>query len=198
MKQAIAVAISGKGRSLANLLRVQDQYSYQIKAVISSSPACLGNNIAEEAGLPLFIGNFSSSNCHKDLPRWLGDLGINWIALAGFLKMFPMLPEFQNKVVNIHPALLPKYGGAGMYGMKVHQAVYAAGELNSGATVHFVSSEYDEGPAIARIQIPIEGLSPEEIASKVFEAECLLYPKVLDGLVQGTLPLKDEVWELKL
>lgn len=197
MKQAIAVAISGQGRSLANLLKEQARSSYFVAGVISSSIHCAGNQIAEDVGLPLFIGNFSQHSCRNELALWLADHQINWVALAGFLKIFPILDGFRDRVVNIHPALLPKYGGPGMYGLRVHQAVYSAGDKQSGATIHFVSAKYDEGPPIARIYVDIEGLTAEEIAERVFNAECQLYPKVLDGLIHGTLPLKNEVFELQ-
>jgi len=197
MKQAIAVAISGQGRTLANLLQEQGQSSYLVAGVISSSDSCIGNSIAKEAGLPLFIGNFSQQSCRNELALWLANHKINWVALAGFLKIFPMLEGFKDRVVNIHPALLPKYGGPGMYGLRVHQAVQLAGDKQSGATIHFVSEKYDEGPPIARICVDIEGLSAEEISERVFLAECKLYPKALDGLIHGTLPLNDGVFELQ-
>ncbi|MFW7380111.1 MAG: phosphoribosylglycinamide formyltransferase [Oligoflexus sp.] len=192
MKQAIAVAISGKGRTLSNLLKEQEHHAYRVAGVISSSPNCAGNTIAKEAGIPIFVGDFSKGLCADDLYTWLQQLHIQWIALAGFLKIFPLLPGFQNRIVNIHPALLPKFGGPGMYGMRVHQAVHQAMEQQSGATIHFVSEKYDEGPIIAQIPVNISGLSPEAIADKVFQAECQLYPKVLDGLIKGSLPLHDE------
>lgn len=191
----IAVAVSGAGRSLRNLLERQEDY--RIAAVISSSGKAGANQIAEEAGLPLFIGDFKQ-DLAEALNRWLVEQSIDWIALAGFLKPFPSLSAFAGHIVNIHPALLPRYGGKGMYGMNVHRAVFAAGDEHAGASVHFVNEVYDEGQIIAQARVPTAGAgSPEGLAQRVFDAECELYPRVLQGLCRGNLPLREgRVWML--
>ena len=145
-KPKIAVAVSGKGRTLQNFL--QGSYPFEVGAVISSSPKAAALAIAEKHGLPIFTGDFQTID-PRHLDEWLKQHGIAWIALAGFLKPFPPLPSFLNRVINIHPSLLPHYGGHGMYGMRVHEAVLAAKEPVSGATVHFVNERYDEGSIIA-------------------------------------------------
>lgn len=192
----IAVAVSGAGRSLRNLLDHQEGYA--VAGVISSSSKAGANEIAAEAGLPLFLGDFRQ-DLSEDLRTWLRAERIDWIALAGFLKPFPSLPEFTGHIVNIHPALLPQHGGKGMYGMHVHRAVIAAGDAFSGATVHFVNESYDEGQIIAQAKVSTAATrSAEELAQKVFEAECSLYPRVLQGLCQGRLPLQQgQVWTLE-
>jgi phosphoribosylglycinamide formyltransferase 1 len=183
----IAVAVSGRGRSLQNLI---DQASgYCVAAVISSKADAPANEIAEALGLPLFIVDGKAEQALA-LDAWLKSLQIEWVALAGFLKAFPALPSFNNRVINIHPALLPLFGGKGMYGHHVHKAVFAAGEQQSGATIHFVTEHYDEGQIIARARVSVaDAQSPEDIGQRVFAIECQLYPEVLKKLACGDLPL---------
>lgn len=113
---------------------------------------------------------------------------VDIVALAGYLKLIPtaVVDRFEGRMVNVHPALLPKHGGPGMYGMRVHQAVLNAGERISGPTVHLVTHEYDSGPVLA--QWPV-GVLPEEdapaVAARVLVAEHALYPRVLHALAAG-------------
>ncbi len=190
----VAVAVSGGGRSLSNLLKAQERYRYQICAVVASRPDCPAIIIAKEHGLPVFAGDFTpaaAASTAKSMFQWLDrDVRANWLALAGFLKLLPVVSTWDGRVINIHPALLPKFGGKGMYGLRVHEAVFRAGERWSGATVHFVSPEYDAGSIIAQIKVPVDDCaSPDDIAGKVFAAECQMYPQVLDSLIAGDLPL---------
>jgi len=190
----VAVALSGGGRSLANLLAAQRlQTGYEIAAVIASRSDCRGIDIARQHGLPVFVDNFAPTAADETARRlyaWLAPLEIGWIALAGFLKMFPLTPAYAGRIVNIHPALLPRHGGPGMYGDRVHRAVIAAGDLESGATLHFVNERYDEGQIIAQITVPVRpGDDAAKLAARVFRGECRLYPHVLARLVTGALPL---------
>ena len=114
---------------------------------------------------------------------------VDWVALAGFLLKVPreVCAAFEGRMVNIHPALLPKYGGAGMYGMNVHRAVKEAGETVSGMTIHFVNEDYDEGDIVFQAEVdllPEDG--PEDIAAKVLELEHRHYAQVLEGLIRLT------------
>ena len=192
MPKRIAVAISGAGRSLRNLLLQQHRYDYEICAIISSSDKAKGNTIAHEHNLPLFIGTFNSSSQDDSsipLQEFLGKNDIQLIALAGFLKPFPILDSYSKQIVNIHPALLPQYGGRGMFGMNVHRSVLQNSEEWSGATIHFVTEVYDEGKIISQIRIRTNGINnPEELADRVFAAECKLYPMTLDLLSKGKSP----------
>ena len=197
----VVVALSGGGRTLTNLLARQKTLAYQIVGVISSSPSCRGNALAKEAGLPLFVGNFcgghtpAASGLHPGLPpagmdTWLAERGAGLIALCGFLKVFPLHHPLAGCVVNIHPALLPRFGGQGMYGMRVHEAVIAAGEKESGATIHQVTERYDEGRILAQATVALApGETAHSLATKVFAAECDLYPQVLHKLALGELSL---------
>lgn len=190
--QNVALAISGGGRTLLNLFEQQQNRAYRIAGVISSNPSCKGLQIAQDLGLPILNCSFQAKDLVETkaaLLSWLESHAIQWVALGGFLKIFPSLQGFTQRVVNIHPALLPAYGGQGMYGMHVHRAVHSSGEAFSGATVHFVNERYDEGAIISQIRVKIAGLvDPEAIASRVFAAECRLYPETLDQLCKGLLP----------
>ena len=199
--QKIVVCVSGGGRTLENLLQHQSQYAYQIGGVIASSRHCGGAAIAKKHGLPLYTDDFSLATKEQTQDKvrlWLDDIDPALVVLAGFIRLFPVLPGWERKVVNIHPALLPKYGGQGMYGKRVHQAVVAAGDQVSGATVHYINERYDEGQIIAQINVPIskkDGV--DEVAKKVFTGECQLYPLVIHRLLERTLPLSDgRVWLL--
>lgn len=190
----LAVALSGGGRTLLNLLR-QSSSSYEVVGVITSSPNCGGVQIAADHHLPIFMGDFrqaAQAETSKKLAEQLASWNVDWIVLAGFLKPFPIMSGWRDRIINIHPALLPRYGGKGMYGHHVHEAVLAAGDSISGATVHFVNERYDDGLVIAQVEVDIAGLSTADaIAQAVFEAECDLYPKVLERLNDGVLPQSD-------
>ena len=181
----VAIALSGAGRSLRNFLNLEKNFAYEVAAVISSNERCKGVSIAKEHNLPVFIGDFSGDkNLPNNLENWLKKNNIDWIALAGFLKPFPVISAYRNKIINIHPALLPKYGGKGMHGIHVHRAVKQAGDKVSGATVHFVNENYDEGEIIEQTEIDIAHCSTAElIADHVFSVECILYPKTLHQLI---------------
>jgi phosphoribosylglycinamide formyltransferase-1 len=113
--------------------------------------------------------------------------GVNFIALAGYMKRVPpaVVAAYRMRIVNIHPALLPGFGGAGMYGMRVHEAVLAAGEKASGATVHFVDEEYDTGPVVLRREVPVlAGDTPESLAARVLAAEHEVYPAAIRKIAE--------------
>ena len=191
----IAVAVSGSGRSLDNFIKAQKNgRSFVVGAVIASRQDCYAVTIAKEHNIPVFFGSFKPEHLSMLGPAlydWLSQHKIEWVALAGFLKPFPTDDQWTNRVVNIHPALLPQYGGKGMYGDHVHAAVLANKEKWSGATVHFVNERYDEGAIIAQIVVPVApDDTPHSLASRVFAAECRLYPEVMDRLIRGELPLR--------
>jgi phosphoribosylglycinamide formyltransferase-1 len=203
LRAKVAVGVSGSGRSLTNFLKRQAEFtSYEIGAVIASRPDCYAVTIAQQHGIPIFIDQFSMSQEHAVRDRlypWLQHLGISWIALAGFLRPFPTNKNWEGRTINIHPALLPRFGGKGMYGDHVHKAVIAKRERESGATIHFVNEHYDEGAIIAQITVPVGAKDTyDTLADRVFAAECRLYPEVLDRLVRGELPLpQGKVWRIQ-
>jgi phosphoribosylglycinamide formyltransferase-1 len=193
-KIRIAVGVSGAGRSLQNLIEQQNNYPYSVEMIFSSSPKAGANDLAERFHLPLIVLDFShghESRAREAIYDALEAHKIDLVVLAGFLKLFPVKDSWSGRIINIHPALLPKFGGLGMYGRYVHDAVLKAGETSSGATVHFVNSKYDEGSLIAQIKVPVMAQdTPESLGQRVFAAECRLLPAAIGGLAEGLLPKK--------
>ena len=115
---------------------------------------------------------------------------VELIALAGYMKLLPagVIKKYPGRILNIHPALLPKFGGKGMYGMHVHEAVLASGDSESGATIHYVNEKYDEGPIIRQSKVPVmPDDTPEDLAARVLSAEHDLYWRVIDDIVHGKI-----------
>ncbi len=196
-KTNICIAVSGGGRSLKNLIDWQHagKTDFNVSCVISSKDTCGANDFAREKNIPLLVS--SEKKIEADLiEAFIKKHNAQWIVLAGFLKKFPNLSSFQNRIINIHPALLPDFGGKGMYGLHVHEAVIRAQKKTSGATIHFVNENYDEGNIIAQIFVDIEkNDSAEILAKKVFEKECLLLPVTINKLINGELPLQNnQIW----
>jgi phosphoribosylglycinamide formyltransferase-1 len=171
--------ISGGGRTLTNLKRACDAGEIPARIVgVVASRECPGVEAASGLGIPARVvaGEISAA----ELQRLAVEFGASWVVLAGYLRKLAIPRGLEGRVVNIHPALLPKFGGAGMYGMHVHRAVLAAGERVSGCTVHFCDGEYDEGATILQRQCPVlPGDTAETLAARVFEVECRTYPEAL-------------------
>lgn len=186
----VAVAVSGGGRTLGNLLlRQAEAKIWRVAAVVASKPDCGGVAIARQAGLPCFVDSFKRqelATIGERLDTFFTMHQVDFIALAGFLRPFPILKKWESVIINIHPALLPRHGGQGMYGEHVHAAVLAAGDEESGATIHYVTDQYDEGQIIAQARVPV---NPDDtvdtLAARVFEQECELYPRVLTEIARG-------------
>lgn len=185
----LAVLVSGGGRTMLNLHAscrpggLLHAISAQVALVISSR-ACIGADRARETGLPLLTlpGVIPAA----DLADVLHQHRCGWIVLAGYLKKLVIPPGFEGRAVNIHPALLPRHAGRGMHGEHVHRAVLAAGEPESGCTVHLCDAEYDTGAVILRRRCPVlPGDTPEVLAARVFEQETVAYPKALHALLTG-------------
>lgn len=193
----LLVMLSGSGRTLANLLERTGQLAApgrrgaggngasaelaaEVVGVVASRD-CGGVEIARRAGAPVEVirGEIPAGR----LAEILEQRGADWIVLAGYLRRvnIPAAPrDYRGRVVNIHPALLPRFGGPGMYGDRVHAAVLAAGESESGCTVHLADGEYDEGPIVLQMSCPVlPGDTPETLAARVFELEKEAYPEAL-------------------
>ena len=184
MSERIAVGISGRGRSLNNLLSKQPELAYQIGGVFCSRPDAEGLKFAQQ--LPIAVFDFTKDQTTTDLCQWLKKHDLHGIVLAGFTRHFPVLEGYASRQISIHPSLLPKFGGRGMFGKNVHRAVFKAGEKTSGATVHLVTEEFDEGRIIAQIAVDISACtSVEAVQDRVFDAECWVYPQVVDYLVRN-------------
>jgi phosphoribosylglycinamide formyltransferase 1 len=188
----LAVLISGGGRTLRNLLQLQQagELPIEIALVVSSSAKAGGLAFAREASVPEFIAERRAYDTVEAYSQAIFDAcraaRVDNVVMAGWLK-FVLIPEdFTLRVVNIHPSLLPRHGGQGMYGHHVHEAVLAAGDSESGCTVHFVDNEYDHGPHLLQRRVPVlPGDTPDSLAARVFEAECQAYPEALRRLAAG-------------
>lgn len=192
----IAVLISGSGSTLDNLAtRIADGRlsGMQIVLVVSSRADVKGVEIARRHGLPLHVirrAEFPDEQAFSDaLTRAIEAAGADLVVMAGFLCFWRIPPHLEHRVLNIHPALLPAFGGRGMHGAHVHAAVLAAGVRESGCTVHFADNEYDHGPIIARRTVPVlPGDTSESLAARVMEQERELYPAVLQEIADSGLP----------
>jgi phosphoribosylglycinamide formyltransferase-1 len=185
----LAVLLSGSGRTLENfLVKIEaGDLPVAVCAVVSSRGDVRGVDVAREAGLPCGVfrrRDYADAAAHSAaINAWLEPHRPEMVALAGYLCFYVPAAGFPGPVVNIHPALLPKFGGQGMYGDRVHRAVLAAGETESGCTVHLVSDQYDEGRILAQARVPVmPGDDEHALAARVFAAECNLYPRVLAEL----------------
>jgi len=181
----IAVFLSGGGRTLRNLLESIDRNELPARITrVVASRECPGAEMALSTGIPTqIIRGDPSPELIRDLFR---THGVEWIVLAGYLRMVPIVPEAEGRVVNIHPALLPSFGGPGMYGERVHRAVLDAGVTESGCTVHLCDPRYDTGPILAQARCPVMvGDTPASLAARVFALECALYPRALAELITG-------------
>jgi len=184
----LAVLLSGSGRTLVNLQeRIEAGELHAEIALVVASRECLGAERARERGLPTVVIDPKSGQ--SELARLLREHDAEWIVLAGYLSLLPIPSGFEGRVVNIHPALLPKFGGPGMYGERVHRAVLESGETESGCTVHLCDGAYDTGPIVLRRTCPVEpGDTPETLAARVFELEKEAYPEALRTLIAGKAP----------
>jgi phosphoribosylglycinamide formyltransferase-1 len=190
-KPVLAVLISGSGRTLANLIeRSRDgRLDARIGVVISSRSGAGGLDIARNAGIPataIVRKGFDSDSAYTEaIAAEIAPYNPTLIVLAGFLRKILVLPEWEGRILNIHPALLPECSyasGRGYYGEHVHRAVLERGETRSGATVHLVDNEYDTGPVYMRQEVPVlPDDTPQSLADRVFEAELELYPRAINA-----------------
>jgi phosphoribosylglycinamide formyltransferase 1 len=193
----IAVLISGGGTTLRNFLEkiAAGALPVEIAIVISSNPNARGLQFAAEAGVPSVVVERRSFALQEVYSSAIFDhcrrVGVELVAMAGFLKRLTIPEDFSNRVVNIHPALIPSFCGEGFYGHRVHKAVLEYGAKLSGCTVHFADNQYDHGPVILQRAVPVlDGDTPETLAARVFEAECEAYPEALRLIAAGRVSLE--------
>jgi len=190
MKRIIIFA-SGNGTNAENIIQYfQANEKAEITHVFSNKiDAEVLNKAAKYKVKALHFDRVSLYESNEVL-HIVKDIEPDLIVLAGFLWKFPenIITEYPNQIVNIHPALLPKYGGKGMYGMNVHRAIVANKEPFSGITIHFVNENYDEGRIIFQVKTPIEPSDkPEDVAKKVHELEYEYFPEVIEGILSGSI-----------
>lgn len=187
MKQRLAIFASGNGTNAENIIIYFAQHStIEVGCVISNKPDAFVLQRAQKYNIITYIFNKTDFYETDKVLEILQKEKINWIVLAGFLWLVPknILEAFPNRVINIHPALLPKYGGKGMYGEHVHRAVWQNQEKETGITIHFANAHYDEGQIIfqAKTSISPED-TPESIAAKVHELEYKYFPVIIEQTI---------------
>lgn len=206
----LAIFISGGGTTLDNLIRHQQREveqgapaPYEIATVISSSAEARGLRFAEQAHVPAHVVKFGTTaasgvSASAQVFEICRAAEVSLVVLAGFLKLLTIPDDFDFRVLNIHPSLIPAFCGHGFYGHKVHQAVLDYGCHVSGCTVHFVDNHYDHGRIVAQQVVPV---MPDDDATtlqqRVFNAECELYPAAVRAYLDGRLQVSDRriVWK---
>jgi formyltetrahydrofolate-dependent phosphoribosylglycinamide formyltransferase len=193
----LAVLLSGGGATLQNLLdRIADGRSKaRIALVVSSNPRAFGLQRAEKAGVPTAV--VERKNCSSDQHFSENIFSLcrraeaQLACMAGFLKFLPIPDDFRNRVLNIHPALIPAFCGQGYYGHRVHEAVLASGAKVSGCTVHFADNQYDHGPIVLQQVVPVlDADTAVSLAARVFEQECEAYPKAIQLFAEERLRIE--------
>lgn len=192
----IAIFASGSGTNAENIAQYFANNELIKVALVLSNHAHAGVHARVNAlGVPSF--SFSKEEFAAATPILvkLAEYAVDFIVLAGFMSKIPdaLLDAFSNKIVNIHPALLPKFGGKGMYGHHVHEAVLAAGESESGITIHYVNAHYDEGKILFQAACPVlPSDTPDTLAQRVHQLEYAHYPRVIEQLLTTLSPLHRE------
>jgi phosphoribosylglycinamide formyltransferase-1 len=187
---AVAVFVSGRGSNLRAVLDSPKlKELIEVKAVVGDKLICPAFDIARDYSIAVYsVGAKEGFLSFDKLQKIFKELKIDLIVLAGFLKLIPpeFIKAFPYKIINIHPALLPSFGGPGMYGMNVHRAVFDSSAQVSGASVHFVDETYDTGKIIAQRCVDISDVnSPEEIAGRILTIEHQLLPYVIEKIALG-------------
>lgn len=191
MSYRVAVCISGGGSNLQALLdRLQGEAPARVVLVLSNRPDAGGLERARGAGVPAEVLSDPA-----DASEWITRLGrrdVDLLVLAGYLKLVPpgVVQKYAGRIVNVHPALLPAFGGAGMYGKRVHEAVLASGAAESGPTVHLVDEVYDRGAILAQRRVPVlPDDTPDRLAGRVLAVEHALLPEVVLAAARAGRPV---------
>ena len=176
-------------------LAAEGRLDVDVRLVLADSASAGGLRFAEDAGIPWAIvrrKDFSSTEDYsRDMFQRCRERGVELVALAGFLKLLAVPDDFANRVVNIHPALIPAFCGKGYYGHHVHEAVLEYGAKLSGCTVHFVDNEYDHGAVILQKVVEVlDDDTPDSLADRVFLAELLAFPEALQAIAEGRLSVE--------
>ena len=194
----LGILLSGSGRTLTNILKLiaSGDLSAEVVTVVSSRSIMKGVQVAGDANLPCHI---IRTKDHPDVDEFTGCLAevldsakVDLVIEAGWLCYLKIPDRYIGRVMNIHPALLPSFGGKGMWGHHVHEAVLVAGCKVSGCTVHFVNNEYDKGPIIAQQTCEVaEDDDPDTLGARVFQQECIAYPAAIQLFAEGRLQIVD-------
>ncbi len=184
----VAIFVSGSGTNCEALIRhFAGSDSVKISVVLSNRPDAYALVRAENLGIPTVVMPKKDFNNPDLILPLMKEFGIDFIVLAGFLLVVPgfLINAYEHRMINLHPALLPKFGGIGMYGHHVHEAVKAAGETETGMTVHYVSTDVDGGEIIAQRSVRISpDDTPDDIAAKEHELEMKYFPQIVGTILQ--------------
>jgi phosphoribosylglycinamide formyltransferase 1 len=185
MPSRLAVLASGRGSNLQAIVDHFDSLARErvAKVVLVASNRADSPALIRAATSSIDIAHFNAADDGTELLDLLRKHRIDLVVLAGYLKRIPskVIREYSGRMINIHPALLPAFGGEGMYGARVHQAVIASGAKESGVTVHLVDDEYDRGPIVAQWRIPVEPSdTADRLAARVLNVEHVVYPRTVE------------------
>ena len=195
----IAVFVSGRGSNLKAILdsSQQDGNKIEVVCVVGDKIDCLAFEIAHINSIKTYaVSNVTKENylAYSELITNLRNLKVDLVVLAGFLKKIPdeLIEQFENRIINIHPALLPSFGGKGMYGINVHRAVFEKSVQVAGATIHFVNKIYDNGKIIAQECVNISDVeTPEDIAERVLKIEHQILPMVIGKFSENKVVVRN-------
>lgn len=183
MMQKIAVFASGQGTNFQQMVYdFKNHSSIKIAVLVSDRPNCGAVKFAQSQKIPVILLSKRVLSQTNWLQTALADFDVNWLVLAGFLLQIPayIVDNYKSRIINLHPSLLPKYGGKGMYGNYVHQAVLANQESKSGITIHLVNEAYDDGPIIAQFELNLDpDETVERLQQKINKLELSHYPHVV-------------------
>jgi phosphoribosylglycinamide formyltransferase-1 len=185
MPSRLAVLASGRGSNLQAIIDHFDNISREriAKVVLVASNRADSPALIRAATASIDIASFDAADDGDQLLELLQRFRVDLVVLAGYLKRIPprVVREYSGRILNIHPALLPDFGGEGMYGARVHEAVIASGARESGVTVHLVNDDYDRGAIVAQWRVPVEpGDTAEALASRILSVEHVVYPRVIE------------------
>lgn len=193
----VAVLLSGGGTTLQNILdRIGDGLlRAEVAVVVSNKSDAFGLSRARQAGISAFVVERKSCSDREDFSVRIFEhcraASVDLVCLAGFLQLLHIPDDYRNRVLNIHPSLIPAFCGKGYHGLAVHRAALEMGVKVSGCTVHFADNEYDSGPIVTQRVVPVlDDDTPESLAARVFAAECEAYPQAIQWFAQGRLHIE--------
>lgn len=191
----LAIMASGSGSNAEAVVKhFQRHPIVNVKLILSNKPTAFVLRRAAALDVPSMVFTRQDFYESDKVVSLLQNMKIDWVILAGFLWLVPdnLLKAYPNKIINIHPALLPKYGGKGMYGMNVHQAVVNAKEKQSGITIHLLNEKFDEGPTLFQAHVDVEeNDTPETVAQKIHALEHEHFPRVIEETVLNNVKMQD-------
>lgn len=183
----IALFASGSGSNVENIYNhFSNNENVEISLVLTNNPSAFVLKRTEKLGIDAHVFTRDSFYQSDEISQLLLDRSIDLIVLAGFLWLIPphLVAAFPNKIINIHPALLPKFGGKGMYGSHVHEAVVANQESETGITIHYVNEKYDDGAIIFQAKTPVSKTdTPDTVANNIHQLEYLHFPLIIEQLL---------------